>query len=1274
MQAQRRKLVEDYWFRQFAGGLEKVRLPVFEREGEEARPGAGEAWLELPEATAAALRKISRGSPLGIFILLASGLGALLRRYTGLPEFLVGTRLPAEAGAQRPWSFIRNRIELGARLDRVIEQTRQTVQEAYRFDDYEPEGLLAALRRRTGRDPWEMVTVGCVYDELHGEGSAELGGFELLVSLRTAGEHLQVRATYLRALYEASTVERFLGSLARVLGELSQNLGRAVGDIEILSEDERRTLLGFNPPPTSFPAEKTVDQLFDEQVARSPEAIALLQEDVRLTYQEVKRRADALAHALRSRGVERGTRVALLMDPSPEAVIGMMGIIKAGGCFVPIGRGMPGARQKLLVADAACSLLLTTTREREGADRLLGGEAILCIDELQASAESAREAWRVHGANDLIYIMYTSGTTGRPKGVMVEHVNVVRLVRGSHFIPLERPGRILQTGALEFDASTFEIWGALLNGWTLCLGSRQTILDAEKLRGLIGQYGVTTMWLTAPLFSHFVRGDAGVFRGLEHLVVGGSVVYPADVNRLRRECPGLTIINGYGPTENTTFSTTFTIDHDCGKRVPIGRPIANSSAFIVNEHERLQPIGVPGQLYVGGAGVARGYLNDPAATALHFAPFGEAGRIYKTGDFARWLPDGNLDFLGRQDDQVKLRGYRVEPGEIEAYLRAQQGIRDAVVLPVTEEGGETALCAYVVSDAVDTERLREALASTFPDYMVPAYLVMLDRLPLSSTGKLDRAALPQPTRWQYGGGQAPRNETERRMSELWREVLGVDNIGREDDFFALGGHSMLGLRLLGAIEREFSAKLGLQHLFQYPTVEKLALAVDSAEKSSREPVLPQVESGGVYELSVSQRRLAEFYEKAPDNPAFNISEATTWSEAVDLQTVRRALQVLVDRHEGLRMAFHKGDGRFVQTVAPRGKVNLRFHDLSTLDAAELPARRQRLIESEGTAPFRIEEGSLYRVTIIKAGEAEHDVVWTVHHIIADGWSLDVLQTEFDLLYHSLRKGAPARLEPVRAQFKDFVVWHNRILADEARSRPAVEFWRRTLADPVKVRLPYDHERSGITVGMPSSGYRACIGAEPVRRLWSLAKENRTSLFMVLFAAFHKLLHELSGQTDLITGIPSANRQRDEFKGTVGFFVDSVIIRASVEPGEPFEELLRRVSLRTLESLDNAYYPIEMACRVVGLTWPEILSVFFNMSTFGSTRLKPLTDTRWSHLPSVQNSKLPLVFYLTEWKDGVEMNVHYYNELFEPATVEKLVRRYVEIAEGAADEGPRSVKR
>ncbi|HVH12960.1 MAG TPA: amino acid adenylation domain-containing protein, partial [Longimicrobium sp.] len=667
-------------------------------------------------------------------------------------------------------------------------------------------------------------------------------------------------------------------------------------------------------------------------------------------------------------------------------------------------------------------------------------------------------------AGSLAYVMYTSGSTGTPRGVAVEQRGVVRLVRGANYAALGPNEVILAAAPVSFDASTLELWGALLNGGRVVLVSAGTPSLEELGRALV-DHEVTTLWLTAGLFQVMVDQRLGDFRGVRQVLAGGDVLPVAAVRRLRERFPACRVINGYGPTENTTFTCCYPVpDGWAGGALPIGTPISNTRVYVLDGAHRPTPIGVPGELYAGGAGVARGYLNRPALTAEKFIPdpFGPApgARLYRTGDRARWRTDGTIEFLGRLDAQVKVRGFRIEPGEIEAVLRQVAGVTDCVVMVREDEPGDRRLVAYVVGDA-EVESLRTHLRQALPDYMVPGAFVLLDALPLTPNGKVDRRALPAPEHeWAEERYVAPRTPVEEVVAGIWAEVLRLERVGVEDNFFELGGHSLLATRAISRIREVFEVEVPLRALFEGGTVAELAGRVEALRRVGV-PVLPPVvpaDRTGPVPLSFAQERLWFLDRLEPESAFYTVPIAWRLSGALDVAALEGAVGEIVRRHESLRTVFPELDGAPVQAVIPFSGFVLPVEDLSQLDAVEREAEVTRRATEDSERPFDLVDGPLFRAALLRLGDDEHVLLACMHHAVSDGWSIGVLFRELAALYEAYREGRESPLAPLAVQYADYAVWQREQLSGEVLEQQ-MAYWRDWLGGaPALLELPTDHPR------------------------------------------------------------------------------------------------------------------------------------------------------------------------------------------------------------------------
>ncbi|MFC7560669.1 amino acid adenylation domain-containing protein [Paenibacillus farraposensis] len=885
---------------------------------------------------------------------------------------------------------------------------------------------------------------------------------------------------YRTELFSEQEIARIIRQFLSVAKHMVQGPQKRIQELSLISDEERTQIVDvFNATAVEYPQDAGIHELFEQQAERTPDQTAIISGSSRLTYGQLNEQANRLAHTLRGYGVTVEQTVGIVAERSTDMIVGMLAILKAGGAYVPIDPDYPAERVRYLLRDSGAKLLLVQRAEQQPDDYDgivldLSDAAVYETEEAQGLNSVQREQTEsdhtdhTHYVNPkngilqagkfgerLAYLMYTSGTTGQPKGVMVEHRNVVRLVKNTNYAQLDADTRILQTGAVVFDASTFEIWGALLNGGQLVLVSQDVILDAPKLKEAVRSHGITTMWLTGPLFNQLSQQDLELFEGIRELVVGGDVLSVPHINRVLEAHPSLRIINGYGPTENTTFSTTHAITGLQTESVPIGRPIHNSTAYVVDRSMQLQPVGAWGELIVGGDGVARGYRNRPDLTVEKFidSPFRSGERCYRTGDLVRWNADGTLEYKGRIDAQVKIRGYRIELGEVEAQLLKLEAVREAVVIAREDEQGQKQLCAYVVTHAdVAANELRSGLNQVLPGYMVPSYFVQLEQLPLTQSGKVDSRALPQPEGRVDSGEDyvAARNDVERTLVSVWQSVLGIEQIGVLDNFFHLGGDSIKAIQVSSRLLQN-GYKLEMRELFQYPTIAELNGRVQQMSRVS-----DQGEVTGAVALTPIQHW---FIEQQPSKPEhYNQALMLHREDRMDEIALRQALQRMVEHHDALRIAFRQNaDGGY--EAWNRGVQEGELYSLEVVDFTNEPDFAYVLEAKAGEIQSSIclEEGPLVKLALFRCADGDHLLI-VIHHLVVDGVSWRILLEDLASGYEQALRGESVRLPNKTDSFR---LWADQLSAYASSTTLEKEraYWQQLeQAGVTQAVLPKDYTR------------------------------------------------------------------------------------------------------------------------------------------------------------------------------------------------------------------------
>jgi amino acid adenylation domain-containing protein len=1124
--------------------------------------------------------------------------------------------------------------------------------------------------------PWDGLRVGVTE-------VAEEGGPPLVLRV-TSGPAL--RLDFDPGHFDDTTVDGMLGLVLAILEGMAADPAARLENLPQVAPHELERLTAWNRSATSYPREATIHGLFEEQAALRPEAVAL-EFGLSLSYGELNRRANRLARHLRSLGVGPEVRVGLFLERSTDLVAGMLAILKAGGTYVPLDTSYPPERLAFLLEDSAVPVVLTWARLRGAlpdhrAEVVeLGGDL---PEALASCTEDDPESWT--GPGHTAYFIYTSGSTGRPKGVAVPHRAVIRLVRDTDYVELKPEDRVAQASNASFDAATFEIWGALLNGARLQGIPRDVTLSPPDFAARLRADGITTLFLTTALFNQIATEAPQAFGPLRHVLFGGEAVDPRRVRKiLAGGAPPQRLLHVYGPTETTTFASWYLVRgvEEGAWTVPIGGPIANTTLHLVDSRYDRVPLGVAGDLCIGGDGLAWGYAGRPELTAEKFVPdplSGEPGaRLYRTGDLGRWRAEGSIEFLGRRDNQIKLRGFRIELEEIESALVQLPSVAHAVVMVREDQPGERRLVAYVVPAAGGTSvaELRAALQEKLPDYMVPASFVYLERLPLTPNGKVDRRALPPPASEEAAdeAGDAPRTVVEEVVGAIWATVLGRERVGAHEDFFDLGGHSLLATQVISRVREAFRVEVPLRALFEEPTVAGLAMAVEAALQERQGlavPAIARVPRTGELPLSFAQQRLWFLDRLEPGSAAYNMPLAFRIEGRLQTSALAASLTGVVRRHESLRTTFDEAGERPLQRIAPPAPVPLPVVDLRSLPAARRKDETHRLAGREARRPFDLAHGPVLRATLLQTAEDEHVVLFTLHHIAGDGWSMGVLVREVTALYRSFLTGAPPALPELPVQYADFAAWQRSWLEGEALDAE-LDYWHRQLADvPPVLELPTDRPRPvvqryrGGSVVLP-------LGEDLSWEILAAGRREASTPFMTLLAAFQLLLYRSSFQDDLCVGTPIAGRTHLELEGLIGFFVNTLVLRARCAAPVQLRELLQQVRETVLGAYVHQHLPFE---RLVDELQPErslSYSPLFQVMFALQNAPVPDLDLPGARLRSfggarAGTSQFDLSLDVGETEGRFILALTYDSDLFDPVTAMRMLR-HLEILLGGLTSDP-----
>ena len=1263
------------------------------------------------------LDHFARSHRLTLNTLIQGAWGLLLSRYSGQSDVVFGatsagrpTDLP---GAESMVGLFINTLPVRLQLhrsDKVLDLLLQLQQQQIdvRRYEYTPLTQIQSWSEVSGGQPlFRNILVFENYPVDEGVRSSagklrvrhsrsEESTHYPLTAVAAPGSQLVLQLWFDLEFFEGKTVERMMRHWERLLEQMAAEPGRRISELEMMGEQEQRQLLEeWNDTERELSGLKCIHEMFEEQVERTPGSVAVVYEDQRLTYEELNSRANQVAHYLRGLGVGPEVRVGICVERSVEMVVGLLGILKAGGAYVPLDPEYPAERLAYMVEDAQVPVLLTQSHLRE---RLPEGEArVVELDgEWPQIAEQSQE--KVVCEVDLknaAYVIYTSGSTGRPKGVVVAHLNVAGLFSATQpWFDFGETDVWTLFHSYAFDFSVWELWGALFFGGKLLVVSRLESRSPEMFYRLLHTERVTVLNQTPTGFRQLMEVDQNRQLPLSVRVVifGGETLNPATVAPWFEQHRGATPVNMYGITETTVHATYKQLteeDLKDGDRSSIGVRLANLQIYVLSEDLRPVPVGVTGELYIGGAGLARGYLNRPDLTAERFVPdpYGKkaGARLYRTGDLGKWREDGNIEFLGRVDDQVKIRGYRIELGEIEAVLREHAGVGEAVVVAREEEGREKRLVGYVVArqgeEAPGAGDLRKHLAGRLPEYMMPTAFVFLERMPLTPNGKLDRRALPAPDQGrpeQEQGYVGPRTPTEELLCGIWAKVLRLERVGVEDNFFEMGGHSLLATRVVSQIRQMFGIELPLRRLFEAPTVGELAEVVDEAKRAESINTLPpllRVERQGTVPLSYAQERLWFIDQLEPNNALYNMPMAVRLKGLLNVEALERVLREVVRRHEVLRTRIEIQDGRGLQVIEGEWGGKLEVVDLSGLEEAEREGEVRRRAVAEASKPFDLSQGRLLRAELLQLGEQEHVLLATMHHIVSDGWSMGVLVKEVGTLYEAYVQGEPSPLGELEIQYADYAVWQRGWLKGEVLEEQ-LGYWKGQLAGIPVLELPTDRMRPAVASHRGAS-VPVHIPGRLLERLKELSQQEGLTLFMVLLAGFQILLSRYSGQDDVAVGTDVANRTRVESEELIGFFVNQLVLRTDLSGDPSVREMLGRVREVCLGAYAHQDLPFERLVqeinpeREIGRTPLFQAKLVLQNAPFEGVRIGEL---ELELIPQEKTSaRFDFLLNLQEQSGSVTaIECLYAADLFEGKTVERMMRHWERLLEQMAAEPGRRI--
>jgi len=1277
-----------YWTAQLGG-----EQPVLELPSDRPRPKlpsgrGGRQHLSLDAELSAGLNRLARERGTTLFSVLLAAFDVLLYRLSGQSDLRVGVPVAGRTRVETEGligCFV-NTLVLRAELDgqqpfvALLDQVKATSLAAQAHQELPFERLVEALQPERdlthpplfqvlfnlldNQQPRRLELPGLAIETIEREQSA--AQFDLSLDMAERAGQLEACFSFSRDLFDDASIARYAGHFVRLLRGILANPNGRIGQLPLLSDAEQSALLAECQARIVLPSAELVHLRLAAQAAATPEAPALVLDDCTWSYAELNQRANRIAHRLLALGLPAEARIGLCLPRGLEMVAALFGTLKAGLAFVPLDPDFPAERLAHMIEDAGIRLLLVAPAT------LAASAAQPHLQRLDISQfESGPEhdpAVTVQPAQ-LAYLMYTSGSTGKPKGVAIAHQALAghsEVALG--FFELSAADRVLQFSTFNFDGFVDQLFPALCCGACVVLRGPE-LWDSQEFQRRLLRHGISVADLATAywyqLAQDFAAEPPADYGALRLVSATGEAMPPEGLSAWRQA--GLNqvrLLNTYGPTEATVTASV----QDCQAwasgaqplpvQMPIGQALVGRAFYLLDRDGNLAPPGVPGELCIGGELLARGYHGRPALSAQQFAPdpFGPPGsRLYRTGDLARRLADGAIEYLGRIDQQVKLRGFRIELGEIEARLQSHPAVRQALVLVREDRPGDRRLAAYVVphDEAPAADGLREYLAATLPDYMLPAAFVSLPALPLSPNGKLARQALPLP---EYGSDSAaqtlPRTPQEQALAEVWQAVLGLQTVGIHDNFFALGGHSLLATQLVARLRRELGVELALRTIFEAPSIAQLAERLPSAPREA-EPPIPLAPRTAALPLSHAQQGLWFIQQLQPDSAAYHIPSAARLRGNLDRAALQAAFQALARRHEALRTSFQEHQGELTQLIHGAVELPLPLIDLGHLPPAEREAEARRLLIEAATRPFDLTQAPLLRLTLVRLAADEHLLLVVLHHIIADGWSMGVLVEELAQCYSAALQGREAALPALPIQYADYAAWQRQRL-DGAGLERQLAYWRRALGEPqAPLELPADRPRPAAMSGR-GGRHRFVLERASADALKNLCQTHGATLFMGLLGAFQVWLHAHSGRLDPIVGTDLANRGRAETEGVVGFFLNQLALRADLAGNPSFSALLTRLRTQVLEAYSHQELPfdqlVEALNPVRSLAYSPLFQVKLVLQNQPASALElPGLEV----LPEpVEHGQAQLDLHLTveESERGLDCTFKYSADLFDASTV------------------------
>ncbi|HEY0055307.1 MAG TPA: amino acid adenylation domain-containing protein, partial [Pedobacter sp.] len=1284
----------NYWKEKLTGVV-PLELPTdFVRPAANSTRGAATEFT-ISNSLAERLQTLSQMNGATLYMTLLATFKTLLYRYSGQADICVGTSIVGRQHQELEGlvGFFVNTLALRDTVNgdnsfiELLEAVKTTTIEAYANQDVPLEKVVEAVvkERDPGRSPlFQVMLVLQNTPEIpklslrkitFTEEPIELTSvkFDLTFFIQETKDGLKGIVHYNTDLYSSSRIEGMMNHYKQLLNSAVDSPNQKIGKLKMLTSDEEARLLEtFNVNDVIYPQEKSIIDLFEEAAIKNPDEIAVEFEGNQITYKELNERANRLASYLNSKGIKTESLVPLFAERSLHMIIGVLGILKAGAAYVPIDVDFPKERINYMLADIQASVMLVSKNVKHTLERNNGVELI----DLEEDFEEYNPQLVSNSIkpNNLAYVIYTSGSTGQPKGVMIEHRSVVDYVFG-----LDKKTAITEcksfalVSTLATDLGNTVIYASLLSGGTLHVFTKEAVSNIEGIHSYFNQHKIDCVKIVPSHWKALADND-NLLLPKKLIVFGGEALQASMVDDIRSSGSLCKIVNHYGPTETTIGKLLFEVKghNRFENTIPIGKPFSNTKVYVLSKELELCPIGVPGQLYITGDGISRGYWNNSDLTKQKFIqnPFDKSGNslIYATGDLVKVLDDGNILFIGRADDQIKIRGYRIEIGEIESLLQQNELVSQAVVLAKDDKQDNKRLVAYIVpAERFDKEELINDLKGVLPEYMIPSAWIELEQLPLTANGKVDRKALPDPdtTELLTGGYVAPGNEIEEQLAEIWQDVLEEDQIGINDDFFELGGHSLLAVRLVSSVRKRLKIEMSIGDVFDHPTIAAMASKISEQSKAS---LLPTIETGlrpDYIPLSFGQERLW-FIDRFEGSVQYHVPAVLRFTGNLNIGALNHAFHQIIQRHEALRTVILENDGNPYQFIK-----QVEDWKLNVVQGAQFVDNDRSLYEYINEViqkPFDLSKDDMIRVHLIELKD-DFILIVTLHHIVSDGWSRALLVKELVELYNSYEEQRPAVLPVLPIQYADFSIWQRKHFQKDVLEKK-LDYWKQKLEGTATLQLPTDYSRPAVQSNQGAS-YEFNIESDLAQKLSNLSHKEGATLFMTLMASFNILIQKYSGQQDICVGTPIAGRLQQDVENLIGFFVNTLALRNNVTPETPFNELLQAVKSTTLEAYDNQEVPFEKVVeavikeRVININ-PlfQVMLILRNTPEIPELRLGEVVLSPENL--SFTTAMLDIQLFLTETINGLEGLIIFNTDIYKEETIANLASHFKNLLRSVVD--------